>query len=615
MDLTVTVSNSPKSQALNEITAKSGDDEAVRMQLLQQLKTPQQLKNKRGHRKRRHSVAEDHSSNESSKPSAKHHRQYSSHNKKGYAGDIILPTNFLLGGNISDPLNLKSLMDENVNNVLNAITPSSSPLPPRSSNINIIIPNDMTDPLGLNQSDILNNQHNNISTNRSLIGRANSKKRKKRRKSQFEKVKGQFKVKTSQATNESFIAQKEAKPTKNRKSTSKLLNIESDTPPSNSMLSIALPKIPSAIVDPIVSPAVPQDVSKSSAVFSPKSRKRKSASQAKKIALVTENVDKSEDTIQQKKAKTDGDCSEFINEKLIAEIKTARLKATSSSKLNSQVSVPQHDQLKAHKLPNFKACNARFQYGNYTKYYGYRNSHKFQDSRMNFLKKEWFKDKDILDVGCNSGHFTLLIARDFSPRKIVGIDIDGGLIDCARKNVRHYATAQARTPTSKKYPDSLSILYGPIIAPPLESAKDDKVSFPNNVIFLQGNYVPEKNDVLQYQEPEYDVILCMSVTKWIHLNWGDEGLIKTFKRFYKQLRPGGKLILEPQEWKSYTKKKNKLTETIYKNFYSITLKPESFSQYLIDEIGFEKVEILKSSSDSRQGKGFQRPIQLYYKPE
>ena len=70
--------------------------------------------------------------------------------------------------------------------------------------------------------------------------------------------------------------------------------------------------------------------------------------------------------------------------------------------------------------------------------------------------------------------------------------------------------------------------------------------------------MPVKDEVLQYQEPEYDVIMCMSVTKWLHMNWGDDGLKKTFQRFFKQLRPGGKLILEPQEWKSYGKKK-KLT--------------------------------------------------------
>ena len=66
------------------------------------------------------------------------------------AGEIILPNKFLLGGNITDPLNLNSMLDEKVNKSLNASTPSSSPLPPRNTKINMIIPDDMTDPLGLN---------------------------------------------------------------------------------------------------------------------------------------------------------------------------------------------------------------------------------------------------------------------------------------------------------------------------------------------------------------------------------------------------------------------------------------------------------------------------------
>ena len=58
------------------------------------------------------------------------------------------------------------------------------------------------------------------------------------------------------------------------------------------------------------------------------------------------------------------------------------------------------------------------------------------------------------------------------------------------------------------------------------------------------------------QPEEYDTILLLSITKWIHLNWGDAGLKRTFRRVYKQLHPGGRLILEPQGWTSYKKKKN-----------------------------------------------------------
>jgi len=39
---------------------------------------------------------------------------------------------------------------------------------------------------------------------------------------------------------------------------------------------------------------------------------------------------------------------------------------------------------------------------------------------------------------------------------------------------------------------------------------------------------------------------AFSITKWVHLNNGDAGLKRFFRRIFRQLRPGGRLLLEPQ---------------------------------------------------------------------
>ncbi|KAK1876029.1 7SK snRNA methylphosphate capping enzyme [Dissostichus eleginoides] len=61
--------------------------------------------------------------------------------------ESVLPSNFLLGGNIFDPLNLNSLLDEDVNRATNQETPKCSPLPLRGGDpVEILVPRDITDP-------------------------------------------------------------------------------------------------------------------------------------------------------------------------------------------------------------------------------------------------------------------------------------------------------------------------------------------------------------------------------------------------------------------------------------------------------------------------------------
>jgi 7SK snRNA methylphosphate capping enzyme len=120
---------------------------------------------------------------------------------------------------------------------------------------------------------------------------------------------------------------------------------------------------------------------------------------------------------------------------------------------------------------------------------------------------------------------------------------------------------------------------------------------------------------LQNEKPHYDVILCLSVTKWIHLNYGDDGVKFMFSRIFKQLKQGGVLILEAQPYSNY-KRRCKITPEIHQNYKSIQLKPEHFEKYLLDEIGYAECysigdkEIFK---DSNLPKNFQRPLKVFVK--
>ncbi len=88
---------------------------------------------------------------------------------------------------------------------------------------------------------------------------------------------------------------------------------------------------------------------------------------------------------------------------------------------------------------------------------------------LNFVKKT------IKTLGCNVGNVTLHIAKNFKPKKCVGIDIDTQLIFSARKNIRYFMD---KIENEKKNPE---IVDETLIT-------NSSTIFPKNVYFMQVKY-------------------------------------------------------------------------------------------------------------------------------
>eukprot|EP00124_Ichthyophonus_hoferi_P001794 Ihof_evm7s104 gene=Ihof_evmTU7s104 len=228
-------------------------------------------------------------------------------------------------------------------------------------------------------------------------------------------------------------------------------------------------------------------------------------------------------------------------------------------------------------------------YGNYNKYYLGRRS-AGDDQRIKVLRRAWFEGKKCLDVGCNSGVFTIEIARNFQPKKILGTDIDENLIKLAKNTVERFkpVTMEADNGPAIQFPMSFGLTMGRLKLPQAKEKKKQQHGFPFNVEFKAANILDDT------VTGTYDVITCLSVTKWIHLNWGDEGIRQLFEKFCRCIRPGGLLILEPQARHTY-KKRKLMTATIYNNYHTICIHPDQFQQMLCSGTGgfdfVEKVDV------------------------
>ncbi|KAI9118988.1 hypothetical protein K1719_009663 [Acacia pycnantha] len=271
---------------------------------------------------------------------------------------------------------------------------------------------------------------------------------------------------------------------------------------------------------------------------------------------------------------------------------------------------------------NSKKRKKVFPWGNYWNYYSYRMGQDLdEDPRLKIFRKEWFEGKDCLDIGCNNGTITIQIAKKFLCRSILGIDIDYNLVQYADWNLRK----AVRLESSAKRPANALKLRA-------EDRPDGNIEQcvtvssneqPKEVSREPSSSMEDRNlfDIVSFQtdnivshhslENRYDTILCMSVTKWIQLNWGDDGLLTLFAKTWKMLRPGGVFVLEPQPWKSYENSR-RVSESTAINYHNMMFGPEKFQEILLDKVGFRTVEDVTSELSGTKT-GFNRPVLVFKK--
>ncbi|XP_077444233.1 7SK snRNA methylphosphate capping enzyme-like isoform X2 [Stigmatopora argus] len=467
----------------------------------------------------------------------------------------LLPSHFLLGGNIFDPLNLNSLLDEDVNRVTNQTTPKCSPLPSRSRDpVDILVPRDITDPLNLKAEGKQGQEADGV-----LLSPLKSRRRHR----------NHHGGDRDGVTRPIFPS-------------SDGLTVPASSREGSGAVSPLPCELNTAITcreDVALPPILPRRHS-----HPPLNSTRKSGERRRRGRRRTTSL-----------RSTCAHVSEVAQESEAAH-------ASEAAHFRTPLAGPGPE--KCPPEPPREKDRRRYRHGNCCRYYGYRGLYgngwegrvgPTEDARFRLLRDDWFREKTVLDVGCGAGHLALAVARSFDPAHVLGVELDGRLVRAARHNIRHFLSHDLAERERRRRS-----------SPPSEGApkKEDEavrlLAFP---LSLRGDYVSERE--AWPGRGLYDVILCLGVTKWVHLHAGDQGVSRLFRRAYQSLSPGGLFILEPQPWPRYARAA-KASPTAYRHYKSLQVRPEHFTSYLTENVGFSSYRLLTRA-------GEKRPIYLFRK--
>jgi hypothetical protein len=244
------------------------------------------------------------------------------------------------------------------------------------------------------------------------------------------------------------------------------------------------------------------------------------------------------------------------------------------------------------------------------------------------------------------------VAKNFGPSSIVGLDSDEQLVFTAQKLLQGAAKsalkgvgitallprAMASAGKGKtgagmtdggRFPGNVSFVHRDLMSllpdevpgsgfkAPAAPAASRPDAMPNPSTHPQAHARAVREEKI-LSPGAFDSVLCLSLTKWIHLYHGDCGLLLMFALLNNLMceNSSGVLVLEYQPWSSYVKNKGR-SETTREHFDRIRIKPTDFARLLTSHFGFSVVThygggAAAATGDAEsglgEGKGFDRPV-------
>ena len=328
-----------------------------------------------------------------------------------------------------------------------------------------------------------------------------------------------------------------------------------------------------------------------------------------------------------------------------------------------------------------KRARPCYRFGNYPGYYGYRGA-AATEARLAALRPEWFAGHRCLDIGCNGGDLTLELVQRFRPRSLVGLDIDKTLVKAAVRALarRRAALGEAYREAGRLFRSST--FQRPLPLPPPAAVTEAEARAgerAGRATGVTGEASPEEEggaraavgagraeeagglapgkagtpgrplgdravrlqrkglqaelqalrgvrfEVANFLDwgggraGEFHAVTCLSVVKWVHINWGDAGLRALLARVADLLAPGGVLVLEPQPWTSYAAAFRKQDMAACEGVHlpqSLKLRPDDIGPEL-EHLGLACVPGGCTPADAAAPgtpANFQRPLLVYQKP-